>query len=168
MRELYSVPGHLFKPFWYSEEQDFPGTNEIFRSWKNWYSNPNINAADGTVDVLYGVEETSSDQLELSGGWGYNRLIVHWEFLLIISLQGISLKRTHGHLYHPVTDKVITENAILWQRLPEFQYFLYGTLAGWKETSQFSVSAYVSSFNNGLATVQLPITPYNILDSHLC
>jgi outer membrane protein insertion porin family len=39
--------------------------------------NPNIqpNPADGTVDITYEVEETSSDQIELSGGWGYGRVI---------------------------------------------------------------------------------------------
>ncbi len=33
------------------------------------------NPLDGTVDIEYTVEETSSDQIELSGGWGYGRII---------------------------------------------------------------------------------------------
>ncbi|MCD6091221.1 MAG: BamA/TamA family outer membrane protein [Bacteroidales bacterium] len=33
------------------------------------------NPVDGTVDIIYTVEETSSDQIELSGGWGYGRII---------------------------------------------------------------------------------------------
>lgn len=36
---------------------------------------PTPNATDGTVDLEYVVEETSSDQIELSGGWGANRII---------------------------------------------------------------------------------------------
>ena len=36
---------------------------------------PKPNPADGTVDIEYIVEETSSDQIELSGGWGANRII---------------------------------------------------------------------------------------------
>jgi len=38
---------------------------------------PNINPdpVDGTVDIEYEVEETSADQIELSGGWGYGRVI---------------------------------------------------------------------------------------------
>jgi outer membrane protein insertion porin family len=36
---------------------------------------PTPNPIDGTVDILYVVEETSSDQIELSGGWGANRII---------------------------------------------------------------------------------------------
>lgn len=33
------------------------------------------NPADGSVDITYQVEETSADQIELSGGWGYGRII---------------------------------------------------------------------------------------------
>ncbi|MFO7977022.1 MAG: outer membrane protein assembly factor BamA [Bacteroidales bacterium] len=36
---------------------------------------PRPNPEDGTVDIEYVVEETSSDQIELSGGWGANRII---------------------------------------------------------------------------------------------
>jgi outer membrane protein insertion porin family len=33
------------------------------------------NPDDGTVDINYNVEETSADQIELSGGWGYGRIV---------------------------------------------------------------------------------------------
>ncbi len=36
---------------------------------------PTPNPVDGTVDLNYVVEETSSDQIELSGGWGAGRII---------------------------------------------------------------------------------------------
>ncbi len=36
---------------------------------------PTPNPVDGTVDIMYVVEETSSDQIELSGGWGAGRII---------------------------------------------------------------------------------------------
>jgi outer membrane protein insertion porin family len=36
---------------------------------------PTPNPIDGTVDITYVVEETSSDQIELSGGWGAGRII---------------------------------------------------------------------------------------------
>jgi outer membrane protein insertion porin family len=36
---------------------------------------PTPNAVEGTVDLEYIVEETSSDQIELSGGWGANQII---------------------------------------------------------------------------------------------
>ena len=37
--------------------------------------NPKPNPADGTVDIEYVVEETSSDQVRLSGGWGAGMII---------------------------------------------------------------------------------------------
>lgn len=36
---------------------------------------PTPNAADGTVDIEYKVEEKPSDQVELSGGWGGGRVV---------------------------------------------------------------------------------------------
>ncbi len=36
---------------------------------------PTPNPTDGTVDLSYVVEETSSDQVELSGGWGAGKII---------------------------------------------------------------------------------------------
>jgi len=36
---------------------------------------PTPNAADGTVDIEYKVEEKPSDQVELSGGWGGGQLV---------------------------------------------------------------------------------------------
>ncbi len=36
---------------------------------------PKPNPLDGTVDIEYTVEETSSDQIEMSLGWGYNTII---------------------------------------------------------------------------------------------
>lgn len=36
---------------------------------------PTPNPTEGTVDLTYIVEETSSDQIELSGGWGAGRII---------------------------------------------------------------------------------------------
>ncbi|MDD4141308.1 MAG: POTRA domain-containing protein [Bacteroidales bacterium] len=74
MREIRTLPGDLFS------------RSNIIRSQRELaglgYFNaetitPDIqqNPLDGTVDVLYSVEETSSDQLELSLGWMYSRLV---------------------------------------------------------------------------------------------
>ena len=37
--------------------------------------NPSPNPSDGTVDITYEVAERSSDQIELSGGWGGNMIV---------------------------------------------------------------------------------------------
>jgi len=68
---------------------------------------PNINPdpVDGTVDIEYEVEETSADQIELSGGWGYGRVIG----TLGLSFNNFSLKTflnpNHGNQYPLATVK---------------------------------------------------------------
>lgn len=74
MREIRTRPGQLFS------------RSDIIRSQREitqlgYFDQekidivPTPNPADGTVDIEYIVEETSSDQIELSGGWGANRII---------------------------------------------------------------------------------------------
>jgi outer membrane protein insertion porin family len=74
MREVRTRPGQLFS------------RNDIIRSQRQiiqlgYFDQEKINViprpnpVDGTVDIEYVVEETSSDQVELSGGWGANRII---------------------------------------------------------------------------------------------
>jgi outer membrane protein insertion porin family len=74
IRELRTRPGQLF-----SREDIIRTTRELaaLRYFNAETISPNIqpNPSDGTVDIEYEVEETSADQIELSGGWGYNRII---------------------------------------------------------------------------------------------
>lgn len=74
IRELRTRPGQLF-----SREDIIRTTRELaaLRYFNAETISPNIqpNPADGTVDIEYQVEETSADQIELSGGWGYGRII---------------------------------------------------------------------------------------------
>jgi len=74
MRELRTRPGQLF-----SRTDIIRTTRELaqLRYFDPEKIVPDIlpNATDGTVDITYKVEETSSDQIELSGGWGYGRII---------------------------------------------------------------------------------------------
>ncbi|MFH1319787.1 MAG: outer membrane protein assembly factor BamA [Bacteroidota bacterium] len=69
MREIRTKPGQLFN------------RSDIIRSQRELAQlgyfdpeklnvNPSPNPQDGTVDIEYIVEERSSDQIELSGGWG--------------------------------------------------------------------------------------------------
>jgi len=73
-REIRTKPGDLFN------------RNDIIRTQRelaqlgyfdeqSFQINPIPNPADGTVDIEYIVEEKSSDQIELSGGYGADRLI---------------------------------------------------------------------------------------------
>ncbi len=74
IREVRTKPGQLF-----SRADIIRTTRELAQLR---YFNPETlepvplpNPTDGTVDIEYKVEETSSDQFELSGGWGAGRLV---------------------------------------------------------------------------------------------
>ena len=75
MRELYSRPGQLFSRSDILRSRTSLTQLKYFDQEKIDIQTPNIDPTNGTVDIAYKVEETSSDQLELSGGWGYGRLI---------------------------------------------------------------------------------------------
>lgn len=74
IRELRTRPGQLF-----SRSDIIRSTRELanLQYFNAETIQPDVkpNAAEGTVDVIYQVEETSADQIELSGGWGYGRVI---------------------------------------------------------------------------------------------
>lgn len=74
MRELYTKPGELFR------------RSDIIRSQEELnrlgYFNPQTmgvtplpDPVTGTVDINYSVEEKSTDQIELQGGWGGNTIV---------------------------------------------------------------------------------------------
>jgi outer membrane protein insertion porin family len=68
-RELRTVPGEKFSRSDLMRSVRELGQLNFFNPEK---INPNVvpNAEDGTVDITYQLEEKSSDQLELSAGWG--------------------------------------------------------------------------------------------------
>lgn len=68
-RELRTLPGELFSRSDLIRSQRELGNLQYFNQET---INPGVvpNAEDGTVDINWKVEEKSSDQLELSAGWG--------------------------------------------------------------------------------------------------
>ncbi len=55
--------------------------------------------ANGTVDINYKVEETSADQIELSGGWGYGSIIG----TIGLSFNNFSLRNFfHANAWRPI------------------------------------------------------------------
>ncbi|OYT16374.1 MAG: outer membrane protein assembly factor BamA [Bacteroidetes bacterium 4572_77] len=109
------------------------------------------NPLDGTVDIEYTVEETSSDQIELSGGWGYGQVIG----TLGLSFNNFSLRN------------VFKKDA--WRPIPSgdgqklslrFQTYGAGYMSysvsftepwlGGKKPNAFSVSYSHSLYSNGL------------------
>ena len=68
-RELRTIPGELFNRSEVIRSVRELGNLQYFNQEK---INPGVvpNAEDGTVDINWTLEEKSSDQLELSAGWG--------------------------------------------------------------------------------------------------
>lgn len=73
-REMYTRPGQLFSKSNIMRTQRELAQLRYFNA-ETMGVNPIPNPQDGTVDIEYQVEETSTDQVELSGGWGYGRFI---------------------------------------------------------------------------------------------
>jgi outer membrane protein insertion porin family len=74
LREIRTKPGQLFSRADIIRSQRELSQLKYFNNEK-LAVNPTPNPADGTVDIEYVVEETSSDQVELSGGWGGGRIV---------------------------------------------------------------------------------------------
>ena len=74
LREVQTRPGQLFSRDNLIRSQRQLAQLKYFDAEK---LTPNVNPRPdlGQVDIEYGVEETSADQVELSGGWGYGRII---------------------------------------------------------------------------------------------
>lgn len=74
LREIRTRPGDLFSRDDIIRTQRDLAQLGYFDA-EQFQVNPIPNAVDGTVDIEYTVVEKSSDQVELSGGYGANRLI---------------------------------------------------------------------------------------------
>ena len=87
IREMYTRPGQL-----YSRSDIIRTIRELsaLQYFDAEKLTPDIqpNPQDGTVDINYVVEETPNDQIELSAGWGYGRLMLS----LGLNLNNVSLR----------------------------------------------------------------------------
>ena len=87
IREMYTRPGQL-----YSRSDIIRTIRELsaLQYFDAEKLTPDIqpNPSDGTVDLTYVVEETPNDQIELSAGWGYGRLMLS----LGLNLNNVSLR----------------------------------------------------------------------------
>jgi outer membrane protein insertion porin family len=150
VRELRTRPGQLF-----SRSDIIRTTRELAQLM---YFDPqkinpqvNPNPAEGTVDIEYEVVETSSDQVELSGGWGYGRVIG----TLGVSFNNFSLKNVFKpKAWRPVPTG---DGQKLSLRLQSYGkgYISYSASftepwLGGKKPNSFSVSYYHSLYSNGL------------------
>lgn len=151
IRELRTRPGQMF-----SRDLVIRTTRELanLRYFNAETISPDIrpNMADGTVDIDYSVEETSADQIELSGGWGYGHVIG----TLGLSFNNFSLRNVFKkEAWRPVPSGDGQKLSVRFQTYGKgyMNYSLSFTepwLGGKKPTS-LTVSAYHSLYSNGLA-----------------
>jgi len=149
-RELRTIPGELFSRSNLIRSQRELGQLNYFNQ-ESIGINPIPNPEDGTVDIHYKLEEKSSDQLELSAGWG----------------GGIGLTGTLGVTFNNFSIKNIL-NKKSWDPLPtgdgqklslRFQsngkiYSSYNASftepwLGGKKRNSLTFSIYSSKFTNG-------------------
>jgi outer membrane protein insertion porin family len=150
IRELRTRPGQMF-----SRELVIRTTRELanLRYFNAETIAPDIkpNMSDGTVDIDYAVEETSADQIELSGGWGYGRVIG----TLGLSFNNFSVKNLlNKSAWKPIPSGDGQKLSLRFQTYGK-GYMNYSAsftepwLGGRKPTS-LTVSLYHSLYSNGL------------------
>jgi len=150
IRELRTLPGQLF-----SRSAIIRTTRELaqLRYFDPEKIIPDVSPdpITGTVDISYHVEETSADQIELSGGWGYGRIIG----TLGLSFNNFSLKNLfNGSAWSPVPSG---DGQKLSLRVQSYGkgYLSYSASftepwLGGRKPNSFSVTYWHSLYSNGL------------------
>ncbi len=151
IRELRTRPGQLF-----SRSDIIRTTRELaqlrYFDPEKIVPNPIPNANDGTVDIEYSVEETSSDQIELSGGWGYGRVVG----TLGLSFNNFSARNIfNGSAWRPIPSGDGQKLSLRMQSYGK-GYISYSASftepwLGGKKPNSFSVSYYHSLYSNGVS-----------------
>ncbi|HPG32914.1 MAG: BamA/TamA family outer membrane protein [Lentimicrobiaceae bacterium] len=151
MRELRTRPGQLF-----SRSDIIRTTRELaqlrYFDPEKIVPNPIPNPAAGTVDIEYNVEETSSDQIELSGGWGYGRVVG----TLGLSFNNFSARKLfQGSAWRPIPSGDGQKLSLRMQSYGK-GYISYSASftepwLGGKKPNSFSVSYYHSLYSNGVS-----------------
>lgn len=151
MREIRTRPGQLFRRSDVIRSQRELAMLGYFDTEKLGV-NPIPHPENGTVDIEYVVEEKSSDQLELSGGFGQNRVVGTlgvsfnnfsaknffskdaWQPLPAGDGQRLSIRAQSNGIYYQSLNMSFTEPWL-----------------GGKKPNSFSVTPYVNRVTNGLS-----------------
>lgn len=149
IRELRSRPGQLF-----NRSNIIRTTRELaqLRYFNAETIRPDVqpNPTDGTVDIIYEVEETSADQVELSGGWGYNRIIG----TLGLSFNNFSLKNMFNKdAWKPIPSGDGQKLSVRLQSYGKgyisYSFSFTEPWLGGRKPNAFSVSYFHSLYSNG-------------------
>lgn len=153
IREMYTRPGQLYS------RSDIIRTIRELSALQYFDAQklvPDIqpDPSDGTVDINYIVEETPNDQIELSAGWGYNRLMLS----LGLNLNNVSLRNFFKKdAWRPIPTG---DGQKLSFRIQTYgtTYINYGVTftepwLGGKKPNALTVSVYHSAYKNTYTTV---------------
>lgn len=163
-RQIVTKPGQLFR------RRDIIRTNRELAQLgyfdpEKLNVNPVPNAADGTVDIEYIVEEKPSDQIELSGGWGGNTSLNNSALGATGTTGGIGIIGTLGVTFNNFSTKNFFKKSA-WRPLPSgdgqrlsiraqtngiyYQSYNFSFTEPWlggKKPNSLTVSAFHSLFN---------------------
>jgi outer membrane protein insertion porin family len=151
LREVQTRPGQLFSRDRLIRSQRQLSQLKYFDAEK-LTPNVNPNPEDGTVDIGYDVTETSADQIELSGGWGYGRIVG----TLGLSFNNFSLKNiTNLKSWKPIPAGDGQKLSLRFQTYGK-GYFSYSfsftePWLGGRKPLALSLSYFHSKYTNGLA-----------------
>jgi outer membrane protein insertion porin family len=150
IRELRTRPGQLF-----SRSDIIRTTRELaqlrYFDPEKIVPTPIPNAANGTVDIEYKVEETSSDQVELSGGYGYGRVVG----TLGLSFNNFSARNLFkASAWKPIPtgdgQKLSLRMSSYGKGYISYSASFTEPWLGGRKPNSFSVSYYHSLYSNGL------------------
>ena len=152
LREVQTRPGQLFSRDNLIRSQRQLAQLKYFDAEK---LTPNVNPKPelGQVDIEYGVEETSADQIELSGGWGYGRIIG----TLGLSFNNFSLRNiTNFKAWRPIPAGDGQKLSVRFQTYGagyySYSFSFTEPWVGGKKPLALSLSYVHSRYTNGLAT----------------
>jgi len=151
LREVQTRPGQLFSRDRLIRSQRQLAQLRYFDAEK-LTPNVNPNPEDGTVDISYDVTETSADQIELSGGWGYGRIIG----TIGLSFNNFSLRNiTNPKAWKPIPGGDGQKLSLRFQTYGK-GYFSYSfsftePWLGGRKPLALSLSYFHSKYTNGLA-----------------
>ena len=149
MRELHTRPGDLF-----SRDAIMRSRRELVTLgyFKEEKIIPDVkpNAKDGTVDVIYKVEEGSTSQIQLQGGYGSGMVIGQ----VSLSLNNFSARNVFNtKAWNPLPAGDGQKLSISAVTNGSYYYALSGSFTepwlGGKRPQSLSVSAYHNLFSNG-------------------
>ena len=149
LREIRTKPGDFF-----SKDALIRSVREIGQlgNFEESKTNPvpKPNPSDGTVDIVYNVEEKPSDQIELSGGFGGGRVIG----TLGLTFNNFSLKNIFkGEAYRPLPkgdgQKLSLRGQTNGKYYQSYSFSFSEPWFGGKKPVSFGLSAFTSLQSNG-------------------